>query len=221
MDKIFKVGEAAKYIGFSVKGMQKLDREKRLVAHRTDSNRRFYYQSELDRFLGRSPNSAEGSKKTVAYARVSSAGQKHDLKDQMDFIVQYANGAGIIIDERISDIGSGMNYSRPKWNALLKEVEAGKIGRIIVTYKDRFIRFGFDWFDQFCKDHGCEIVVLNNPDTSPDEEMTEDLISIIHVFSCRLYGLRRYKKAISEDSQLSHSKKGGETETHGTEKEKG
>ena len=204
MEKIFKTGEAAEYLGMSIKGIQKLDREKRLVAHRTDSNRRFYYQSELDRYLGRTPEPEK--KKNVAYARVSSSGQKNDLKNQMDFIVQYANGAGIILDERITDIGSGLNYDRPKWNALMKEVEEGKIGRIIVTYKDRFIRFGFDWFDRFCRDHGCEIVVLNNPDTSPDEEMTEDLISIIHVFSCRLYGLRRYQSKIEKDSELPHKK---------------
>ena len=74
----------------------------------------------------------------------------------------------------------------------------GQIGMIYITYKDRFIRFGFDWFKPFCQDHDCQIVVLNNPDTSPEEEITEDLLSIIHVFSCRSYGLRKYKKQIKK-----------------------
>ena len=181
MPRFFKVGEAAKYVGRSVRRMQELDRTGELIAHRTETGRRYYTQSSYQ--------------------------QKDDLQNQMDFIVQYANGAGLILDERISDIGSGMNYDRPKWNKLLKDVEAGLIGQIIVTYKDRFTRFGFDWYDRFCHDHGCEITVLNNPVTSPDEEMTEDLISIIHVFSCRLYGLRRYKTKMEKDPALPKAEK--------------
>lgn len=205
MPRFFKVGEAAKYVGRSVRRMQELDRTGELIAHRTETGRRYYTQEQLDAWLGLTPSSPQ--KKTVAYARVSSYQQKDDLQNQMDFIVQYANGAGLILDERISDIGSGMNYDRPKWNKLLKDVEAGLIGQIIVTYKDRFTRFGFDWYDRFCHDHGCEITVLNNPVTSPDEEMTEDLISIIHVFSCRLYGLRRYKTKMEKDPALPKAEK--------------
>ena len=83
------------------------------------------------------------------------------------------------------------NYKRPKWNKLLQEVEDCKI---YVTYKNRFICFCFDWFADFCKRHGAEIIVVNNPKTSPDKELVDDLTSIIHVFSSRLYGLHRYKK---------------------------
>lgn len=205
MPRFYKVGEAAKYLGRSVKSMQDMDNTGKLIAHRTATGRRYYTKEQLDEWLG--IDETPTKKKTVAYARVSSYQQKDDLADQMDFIIQYANGAGIILDEHISDIGSGMNYNRPKWNKLLKDVENGEIGKIIVTYKDRFTRFGFEWFERFCRDHGCEIVVLNNPATSPDEEMTEDLISIIHVFSCRLYGLRRYKTAVEKDPNLPKVKK--------------
>lgn len=205
MPRFFKVGEAAKYVNRSVRTLQELDRAGKLIAHRTETGRRYYTQEQLDGWLGIVPSSPQ--KKTVAYARVSNYQQKDDLQNQMDFIVQYANGAGLILDDRISDIGSGMNYDRPKWNKLLKDVEAGLIGRIVVTYKDRFTRFGFDWYERFCHDHGCEIIVLNNPVTSPDEEMTEDLISIIHVFSCRLYGLKRYKTKIEKDPDLPKAKK--------------
>lgn len=72
----------------------------------------------------------------------------------------------------------------------------GKIDKIYITYKDRFTRFGYDWFENLCKSHDTKIVILNNVDTSPDKELVEDLVSIIHVFSCRLYGLRKYKKKI-------------------------
>lgn len=91
-----------------------------------------------------------------------------------------------------------MNYKRPKWNKLLKQVEQGKINTIFITYKDRFIRFGFDWFEQFCKEHGTKIIVINNPDTSPEAEILQDLMAIVHVFSCRVYGLRKYQKDIDQ-----------------------
>ena len=194
MTKNYKLGEAAKYLDVYPKTLQKWDRTGQLVAHRTKTNRRYYTQEQLDDWLNK--KKPRKNQKVVAYARVSSTHQRDNLKDQMAFIRSYCIAKGIILDEEISDIGSGLNYNRPKWNKLLKEVEKGQIGTIYITYKDRFIRFGFDWFKQFCQDHDCQIVVLNNPDTSPEEEITEDLLSTIHVFSCRSYGLRKYKKQI-------------------------
>lgn len=82
-----------------------------------------------------------------------------------------------------------------------------KINQIFITYQDRFIRFGFDWFENLCKQHGTKIIVINNPSTSPDQELVNDLISIIHVFSCRLYGLRKYKKKLKDDHSLTGDKK--------------
>lgn len=81
-----------------------------------------------------------------------------------------------------------------------------QVATLYITYKDRFISFGYEWFEHLCQRHDTEIVVLNNPDTSPDKELVDDLVSIIHVFLCRLYGLRKYKKKIQGDISL----KGGE-----------
>lgn len=77
-----------------------------------------------------------------------------------------------------------------------------KIKTVIVTHKDRFIRFGYDWFDRFCKRFDTNILVVNNEEMSPQGELVQDIISILHVFSCRLYGLRKYKKQITEDSEI-------------------
>ena len=74
---------------------------------------------------------------------------------------------------------------------------------IYITYKDRFVRFGYDWFEQLCLKFNTKIVILNNPDLSPQQEMVEDLVSIIHVFSCHIYGLRKYKKKIEEDEHVN------------------
>ena len=85
---------------------------------------------------------------------------------------------------------------------LLKEVMDNQVDTIFITYKDRFIRFGYDWFERLCKMHNTEIVVLNNIETSPTQEMIDDMISIVHVFSCRLYGLRKYKSKLKNDRSL-------------------
>ena len=199
MEKRYKLGEAAKYIRRHPKTLERYDNEGVLKAHRTKTNRRYYTQSQLDDFLNRDDREDETNKKIVAYARVSSNHQKNDLKNQLSFIRNYTNAKGLILDEELSDIGSGLNYKRYNWNKLLDQVDQNQVKQIYITYKDRFVRFGFDWFDSFCKKHGCEIIVLNNVDTSPEQEVANDLISVIHVFSCRVYGLRKYKKVIEKD----------------------
>lgn len=80
----------------------------------------------------------------------------------------------------------------------MRIVEQGSVSKIIIAHKDRLVRFGFEWFDIFCQNHGTEIIIMNNESLSPQEEMTQDLLSIIHCFSSRLYGLRKYKKTIIE-----------------------
>lgn len=78
-----------------------------------------------------------------------------------------------------------------------------KIKTVIVTHKDRFIRFGYDWFEKFCMKFNTTIVVVNNEELSPQEELVQDIISILHVFSCKLYGLRKYKKQIERDEEIA------------------
>lgn len=132
------------------------------------------------------------------YTRVSNRGQQDDLKNQLQYLKQYCNAKGYITEE-YSDIGSGLNFKRKQWNFLLERVQQNEIEKIVISHKDRFIRFGYDWFSTFCTKFGCEIEVVNNETLSPQAEMIQDLISIIHVFSCRIYGLRKYKKVISTD----------------------
>lgn len=199
MEKRYKLGEAAKYIGRHPKTLEKYDNKGILKAYRTKTNRRYYTKKQLDDFLNKDTANDEVNKKIVAYARVSSNQQKDNLKNQMSFIRNYTNAKGLVLDEELSDIGSGLNYKRYNWNKLLDQVDQNQVKQIYITYKDRFVRFGFDWFDSFCKKHGCEIIVLNNIDTSPEQEVVNDLVSIIRAFSCRIYGLRKYKKVIEKD----------------------
>lgn len=106
---------------------------------------------------------------------------------------QFANSRGMIVDEIFEDIGSGLNYNRKKWNKLIEDCMLGLVQTVIVAHKDRFVRFGYDWFERFLESNGAEIIVVNNDKSSPEKELVDDLISIIHVFSCRIYGLRKYK----------------------------
>ena len=108
----------------------------------------------------------------------------------------------MIVNQCIEDFGSGLNYNRNKWNQLLDEVMENKIRTIVISSKDRFIRFGYDWFEKFCMKFNTTIMVVNNEALSPNEELLQDIISILHVFSCRLYGLRKYKKQIEGDAEI-------------------
>lgn len=84
-----------------------------------------------------------------------------------------------------------------------------KIKTIIITHKDRFVRFGYDWFEKFCMRFHTTIVVVNNEELSPQEELVQDIVSILHVFSCRLYSLRKYKKQIEGDEEIAKELQNG------------
>ena len=190
----------AKRLGVSVKTLQRWDREGILVAKRNPNNRRYYTEDQYLEYIG---SSVKTDRKIIAYARVSSNNQNDDLQNQITFIRNYVNAKGEILDDVIQDIGSGLNYNRKHWNdLLLNQIPKGNIEKIYITYKDRFVRFGFDWFERLCNEHGTKIIVLNDVESSPERELVDDLTSVIHVFSCRLYGLRKYKQAIKTDKEV-------------------
>jgi predicted site-specific integrase-resolvase len=195
----YKPQEFAEMLGVSVKTLQRWDNEGKLKAYRSPSDRRYYTHKQYVDYMGEG-NTKHG--KTIIYTRVSTSKQKDILNDQVEFLKQFANARGIIVDEIFEDIDSGLDYNRKKWNKLLEDCMLGTVKTIIVSHKDRFIRFGFEWFEKFLKSNGVEILVVNNDSLSPHEELVQDLISIIHVFSCRIYGLRKYKKKISEDEEI-------------------
>ena len=141
---------------------------------------------------------ARQNKKIIIYCRVSSAGQKKDLISQRRSVEFFCLVAGKTIDETLEDVGSGLNYKRKNFLRLMEMVEGGEVSEIVIAHKDRLVRFGFEWFEKFCVDHGVILTVMNAESLSPEEEMTKDLLSIIHCFSSRLYGLRKYKKQITQ-----------------------
>ena len=201
MRKNYKPKEFAELLNVSVLTLQRWDNAGKLKAFRTPTNRRYYTYEQYQKYMGITTS----NKKTVIYTRVSTSNQKDDLKKQVEFLKQYVNAKGIIVDTVIEDYGSGLNYNRKQWNKLIDECMTNEISTIIITHKDRFIRFGFDWFEKFLNKFGVNFIIVNNESLSPQEELVQDIISILHVFSCRIYGLRKYKKKIKEDIEVEKS----------------
>ena len=205
--KRYKVGEFAKLLNVTVKTLQNWDKQGTLKAYRTPTNQRFYTEEQLNHVLGLSNgNQVEKQGLKIGYCRVSTYNQKSSLENQEEYLRNYTNAKGIILDEVFTDIGSGINYNRKNFNKILELVEDEGISEIYVTYKDRFVRFGFDWFNNFCKKHGAKIIILNQPSTSPEQELAEDLLNIITMFSERNNVLRTYKKQLEQNLNETNSK---------------
>ena len=135
-------------------------------------------------------------KQNVIYARVSSTKQADDLSRQIEIVKSYAISNGVKIDKVYKDIASGMNENRKEFNLMLREIFAGNIDKVFVSYKDRLTRFGFDYFKNIFSEFGVEIVVIDElEETNSDfqKELLNDLISIIHNFSMKLYSNKRKK----------------------------
>jgi predicted site-specific integrase-resolvase len=193
---MFSTGKAAAYLGVGVKTLQRWDREGRLKPERTSTGRRMYSRPILDAFMRRPTRSA--AKAPIAYCRVSSAAQRPDLKKQRRVLEDFCAARGVANVEFIEEVGGGLNLRRPKFVTIMDRVEAREVSHLIVAHKDRLVRFGFQWFERFCTEHGTELLVLNNEQLSPEQEMVQDLLTIVHCFSARLYGLRNYRKKLNE-----------------------
>ena len=210
----YKPKDFAELLGVSVKTLQRWDRDGILKANRTPTDRRYYTYDQYLQFKGIQTDN--DIRDVVIYARVSTGNQKDDLQNQVEFLKQFCNAKGIIVNQCIEDFGSGLNYNRKKWNKLLDEVMENRIKTIVISSKDRFIRFGYDWFEKFCKKFNTKIMIVNKEALSPNEELAQDIISILYMFSCRLYGLRKYKNQINEDEEIAKELQNGNKSNVGT-----
>jgi putative resolvase len=185
---------AASKLGVSTKTLERWLEAGKIEGIFTQGGQRRY---NLDSVIPVRPGNPRDERLTVLYARVSSRSQKADLEQQVNFLKSRYPDAEII-----TDIGSGLNFKRKGLQTLLDRVLSNTIKLVVVAHKDRLCRFGFDIIAWLCTRQQTEILVLDQKKLSPEREMVEDILAIVHVFSCRLYGLRKYKKQISEDSEL-------------------
>ncbi|HYB00204.1 MAG TPA: IS607 family transposase [Ktedonobacteraceae bacterium] len=193
---MYSAAQFAKQVGVSVKTLQRWDREGRLKAKRTVSGRRYYDEADLATALNLPQRPA--ARRTVAYCRVSSPAQRPDLQNQRAALEQYAQAKGIIVDQWVMEIGGGLNFERKRFVALIDAIVAGEVMRVVIAHQDRLARFGFALLKHLCETHQTELLVMNTEALSPEQELVQDLMTITHCFSSRLYGLRNYRKALEK-----------------------
>ena len=193
---MYSVAQFAKQVGVSVKTLQRWDREGRLKAKRTLSGRRYYDEADLATALNLPQRPA--IRRTVAYCRVSRPAQRPDLHNQRAALESYAASTSLVVDEWIMEIGGGLNFERKRFLRLVDAIIEGQVSRLLIAHEDRLARFGFALIKHLCETHHTELVVMNTETLSPEQELVQDLMSIVHSFSSRLYGLRNYRKALEK-----------------------
>ena len=189
MDKLITISEAAKRLGISPTTLRRWEESGKLIPERTQGNQRRYRLSQIEP----ATHLRKQDRKTLAYARVSSHDQKDDLDRQKCVLELYCAQKGWTF-ELISDLGSGMNYDKKGLKRLLNEIVAGHVGRLVITHKDRLLRFGAELVFSICEAKQVEVVIVNQgEDTTFEDDLATDVLEIITVFSARLYGSRSHK----------------------------
>ena len=191
------ITEAARLVRRTVKTLQRWDREGILTAARTKTGRRYYAEAQVNSFLGIKPEKP-AAKRAVAYLRVSSQAQRPDLLNQRIIVAQFCRAKKLQDVEYVEEIKGGLNFTRPKFSAVMDDIEKELVSVLVVAHKDRLCRFGFAWFKRHCDRHKCKLLVLDDKKMSPEQEMVQDLMTITHCFSARLYGLRNYRKSLKK-----------------------
>jgi putative resolvase len=194
---MYSVAQFAKQVGVSVKTLQRWDREGRLIAKRTVTGRRYY--DEADLAIALNLPQRPGARRTIAYCRVSSPAQRPDLHNQRAALERYTQDKQITVDEWIMEIGGGLNFQRKRFLTLFDAILAGEVERVVIAHQDRLVRFGFALLKHVCETHQTELVVMDTETLSPEQELIQDLMSIVRCFSSRLYGLRNYRKALEQE----------------------
>ena len=187
-ERLYTIKEAKRLLGVTTWTIQQWDRQGKIKCVRTVGGRRRIPESEIKRILG-----LKEERKVVGYARVSSTTQKGDLERQKQLIEDYAKERGYGEIQMLIDIGSGLNENRKNFLRLLEMVAERKVSKVIVAYKDRLTRFGFETLSRMFQAFGTAIEVINHEEETPREELVEDLITIVSHFAGKLYGVRSHK----------------------------
>ena len=185
------IGKAALELGVAQETLRRWERLGKISVERTPKGHRRYDLAKLRGIV--SGSTKQCGKRTIAYARVSSHDQKTDLVRQVALLETFCASHGWEYDI-LQDLGSGLNYSKKGLKKLIKEICLGTIGRLVVTHKDRLLRFGAELIFALCEQFGTEVVIMNaSEETNFEEDLVQDVLEIITVFSARLYGARSRK----------------------------
>lgn len=194
--ELLSIGKFAKMVGVTPTTLRRMQQSGELIPyHISKGGTRYYSLEQLNRFVPKQTV----EKPVIGYCRVSTQSQKDDLETQIANVCSYMCAKGYKY-EIITDVGSSINYNKKGLQELLEKICNREISKIVVLYKDRLIRFGFEIIEYLCKLNDVEIEIIDNTAQSKEQELTDDLIQIITVFANRLYGQRsnKTKKLIDE-----------------------
>lgn len=187
------IGDAARQLGISVITLRRWADSGKIRSERSPTGQRRFYLKDIKRITPRELKQQD-ERITINYARVSSHDQKQDLVRQVQVLEAFSAAKGWQY-ETIQDLGSGLNYNKKGLQKLLKRIMQGDVGRLVLTHKDRLLRFGAELVFAMCEEFETEVVIVNksHEETTVEQELVQDMIELITVFSARLYGSRSKK----------------------------
>lgn len=187
--ELVSIGKFAKMLGVTVTTLRRMHESGELVPARISKGGTRYYSLNQIKCFDVQDNKV---KTIIGYCRVNTPSQKNDLDAQINNVKSYMYAKGYNF-EIISDVGSGINYKKKGLQELIRKINNKEVSKVIVLYKDRLVRFGFELIEYLCELNGVSIEVIDNTELSKEQELTDDLIQIITVFANRLYGQRSKK----------------------------
>lgn len=195
--RLLRMNEVSEITGLAQSTLRLMHRKGELVpAKISPGGTRYYSDEQIKEYMGVKTVS---KRIVIGYARVSSRKQQDDLDRQIENLKTYMYAKGYSF-EMITDIGSGINYSKKGLTKLLERIHKGEVSKVVILYKDRLVRFGFELLETMCKLNDCEIEIIDNTPKTDEEELVTDLVQVITVFGCRLQGKRsKLTKKLVED----------------------
>lgn len=195
------IKDASEYLHVAQGTLRRWEREGLIKPSRTEGGHRRYSEEDLLLLLSKKGMISSSDKYTIGYCRVSANAQKDDLQRQIDTVSNYCAAKGYQF-KMISDIGSGLNYKKTGLNKLIELICTNQIDRIVINYKDRLVRNGFELIEKVCKMHNVSIEIINLTEDNNKNELVDDVLSIITVYSAKLYGSKSHKnKEINETNK--------------------
>ncbi len=194
--KYYSVKQLSNLLGVTSQTLRNWDKNGKLKPHHiAESGYRYYSEEQVNRLLG----IKDVTRKVIGYCRVDSLKQKEDLDRQVEDVRSYLLAGGRPF-EIITDIGSGVNYKNKGLRSLIKEITENKVDKIVILYKDRLLRFGYELIEYLASLYNCDIEVIDNTEKIQDQELVDDLIQIVTVFGYKMQGKRvnKAKKMIKE-----------------------
>ena len=196
------IGDVSEMMGVNPDTVRRWEKEGLIKSERTPGGHRRYNEEEILRFKQSRQKVKLEDKKAVGYARVSTKNKKDDLERQKQVLELFCAAKGWRYTI-IEDIGSGLNYEKKGLRELICLIETNQIHTLVLNYKDRLLRYGSEILFEMCKWHKVDVIILNDDENKTyEEELVEDVLSIITVFSAKLYGSRSHKnKRIVEENE--------------------